>query len=115
MVILRFLPAILSFLLLGAHLLRTGPAWLVVLALALMVVLAVRRPWARLLVQGALLLAALEWFRTLLILVAERRAAGLPYTRLALILSAVSVFTALAAATLSGTKVRAYFHDKILR
>ena len=113
MILIRFLPAIVSFLLLGAHLLRTGPAWLVLLAFMLIVLLAVRRPWARVTVQSALIIAALEWLRTLFTLVAGRRGEGLPYTRLALILSAVSVFTALAAAPLRGAKIRAYFHEKV--
>jgi hypothetical protein len=80
---------------LAAHFARSGRFALAVVALALVALLFVRRKWAARTLQIALALGAIEWLRTLLVLVAERQAAGLSYTRLALILGAVAVATAL--------------------
>jgi len=97
MPILRRLPALLALLLLGAHFLRADRPLLTLLALALLGPLAVPRPWARQLTAGALALGALEWLRTLAVDALDRAAGGAPWTRLAVILGAVALFTAWAA------------------
>lgn len=94
----RLLPVLLSFLLLGAHFLRSGPAWLAALCVAAPLLLLLPRAWVPRVFTAALLLGALEWLRTLLLLVAERRAFDQPWGRLALILGAVAAFSALSAA-----------------
>ena len=94
MIFLRLLPVILSLLLLGAHFSRAGLMLPMVLSLALLVVLAIPRPWAARLVQGALALATVEWLRTVYVLVRVRRTMGEPWTRAAIIIGAVAVFTA---------------------
>jgi len=95
-------PAGLSALVLGAHFLRRGQAALVVAALALVALLFVRRAWAARVVQLALLAGALEWLRTLAVLLPARRAAGEPWLRLVVILGAV-VLVAVAGALLFET------------
>lgn len=94
---LKLLPVILSGLLLGAHFLRAGLFPLVVLSLAFPALLLLKRHWAARIVQIILVLGALEWIRTLLILVDERRTAEQPWTRLAIILALVAIFTACSA------------------
>ena len=91
---LKLVPVILSALLLAAHFLRAELFPLVALSLAFPILLLSKRPWSVRLVQIILVLGALEWIRTLLILVDERRTAGQPSTRLAIILGLVAVFTA---------------------
>lgn len=91
---LRSLPAILSFLVLGAHFLRSGMPLLVPLPLLLIVLLVPKAPWAVRTCQAALGLGALEWLRALVMRVLERGALGEPYLRLVLILGAVALFTA---------------------
>ncbi len=93
MKILLLLPVFLSALLMSAHFLRAGIHLAAMLCLAFPAVLLVRRPWVARLTQLALVLAALEWVRTLLVLVDARQAAGEPWTRLATILASVTVFT----------------------
>lgn len=94
---LRRVPVVLSALLLGAHFLRGGH-WLLLLAsLAIPAISWIRRPWAPRIVQVALIAGALEWARTLALLVMAREAIGAPWTRLALILGTVAVFTACSA------------------
>jgi hypothetical protein len=92
---LRLFPAALALLVLGAHFLRAGHLALVAAALALVALLFVRRPWAARTVQGALVLGVIEWLRTATFLAEERRAAGVPYLRMTLILAGVSLATAL--------------------
>lgn len=95
--ILLLAAPLLSFLLLGAHFLREGAWPLVVACIAFAVMLAWRRRWAAWLVQAALVLGAIEWVRTALVLVQERMAEGRPWLRLALILGGVALFTATSA------------------
>ena len=91
--VIRLLPVFLSALLLFAHFFRTGAIYIAVLALLFPAVLLFRRAWAARLVQFILVVGAIEWVRTLLFFVAERRAYGLPWGRLAIILGFVAVFT----------------------
>jgi len=91
------IPAILSALLLGAHLMRIG--WLplaVVVALLPLLLLTGRSRWVVAL-EVVLVLGALEWLRTLLVLVGHRQAAGLPYLRLTAILGGIALLAAIAA------------------
>jgi hypothetical protein len=97
-------PAI-SFLLLGAHFLREGSWVLVAACVALLALLAVRRRWAQRLVQAALVLGALEWVWTALILVQQRTAQGQPWTRLALILGVVALWTLASAVAMQRVRV----------
>jgi hypothetical protein len=90
----RLIPVFLSALLIAAHFARAMLLPGMILSLALPAVLAFRRPWAARLVQAGLAVATAEWVRTLLVLVAERQAAGRPWIRLAVILVLVAVVTA---------------------
>ena len=93
MAFLALLPAILSYLVLAAHFLRGGHLVMTGLCLALAVALAFRNRWLALAAQVSLLLGAAEWVRTLVLLLAERRSLGEPFTRMALILGGVAAFT----------------------
>lgn len=94
---LFLLPASLSLVVLAAHFLRTGNLLLVLLILALIPLLALRRRWVRRAVQVVLVLGALEWLRTLLVLVHFRMMSGEPFGRMVVILGTVALFTALSA------------------
>ena len=106
---LRLLPAALALLVLGAHFLRTGHLALVAVALAVVALFFVRRPWAARAVQGALALEALEWLRTLTLLASERRAAGAPYLRMTLILVGVALATAFSLLAFRSRAVKEHF------
>jgi hypothetical protein len=95
--------AVLSLLVLGAHFLRTGLLPAVILCLALVVLVFIPRRWARLTVQAALALSTIEWVRTTLQFIAERRAFEQPWLRLALIMGAVITLTLVAALLLGKT------------
>lgn len=97
MKILRIVLIVLAFVVLAAHTSRAGSNLLAGLILLAPLLLFVRRPWAGWTLRVALILGGFEWVRTLFRLVGERRATGDDWTRLAVILIAVSVLTFLAA------------------
>ena len=90
---LLLLPVFVSALLLAAHFFRNGMIPGVILALSFPAFLILKRAWAARLVQIILVLSAIEWLRTLVLLVAQRQVAGQNWTRLAIILSLVALFT----------------------
>ena len=97
---LLLVPAALSLLVLAAHFLRRSEPLPVMLCLAMLWLLFVRRPWASRALQVALLLAAGEWIRTALALVPARRAMGEPWERMAAILGIVAAVAFLSALAL---------------
>ncbi|OIN93093.1 MAG: hypothetical protein AUJ20_05355 [Comamonadaceae bacterium CG1_02_60_18] len=105
-------PVGVSFLLLSAHFMHADNAVMVAAALALLGLLALRQRWVPPVLQVALVLGALEWLRTGVLLVQERSAMEQPWTRLALILGAVAALTALSALLLLTPRARAYFNPK---
>ena len=95
MKLLAVVPLVLSALLIGAHFLRTGELALVAFSLAVPFILISRRDRSVRVVQILLLVATAEWIRTAYGLTIYRAAAGVPATRMLLILSAVAAFTLL--------------------
>ncbi|HRD97066.1 MAG TPA: hypothetical protein PLA97_11780 [Rubrivivax sp.] len=100
----------LSLALLGAHFYRAS-LWPVAALCGLLLVLlwTLRRPWAATLVQWCLVLGAVEWLRTVLVLVQQRMTMGQAWHRLALILLAVAVFTAASALVFRHPRLRQRF------
>jgi hypothetical protein len=102
----RLAPVILSALLLAAHFSRHDTPLLVVLSVLFPLVLLIRRTWAARLVQAVLVLGALEWLRTLVVLTRARQAAGEDWVRMALILAIVAAVTLASALVFGIPKVR---------
>lgn len=88
----------LAFVVLAAHFSRGGSNLLAAALLLAPLLLLVRESWAGWTLRVLLMLGGLEWIRTLVRLVGERRAAGDDWTRLAVILGVVALLTFLAAA-----------------
>ena len=95
--VLKLLPVVLSYLILGAHFLRGGDLILVAVSLTLPFLLFIPRTWVARLLQLGLLLGALEWVWTLVKIAQARQMMGGPWVRMAIILSAVAAFTLLSA------------------
>jgi len=93
MVIFCLLPVITSSLLIAAHFYRMGFAPLIFIALLLPLLILVRHRWAARTVQIYLFFAAVEWVRALLIFIEIYERAGMSWTRLAIILGGVALFT----------------------
>jgi hypothetical protein len=106
---IRLLPVILSLLLLAAHFYRAGQVVVTALCLALPLLLLLRKSWVPRLFQVLLVLGALEWLRALYGFAAMRIAFGEPWTRLALILGAVALFTGLSGLVFRNRKLRARY------
>jgi hypothetical protein len=99
----------LAALVLAAHFYRAGNLVLAALALALIALLLVPRPWAARTIQACLVLGAAEWVLALAQLVGIRQAAGQPFMRLAAILGAVALVTALSALVFQTRPLRQRF------
>ena len=106
---LLYVPIVLSLLLLGAHFLRYGNTPVVIGVVALLALLFVRQRWVARLMQFVFAIGALEWLRTLVMLVQERLATGAPYLRLAVILGVVVAVTVLAALLFQAKELKAIY------
>ena len=101
-IFLLSLPALLSALVLAAHFLRAGSLVLTLLCLAFPLLLIPRRPIFTRLLQLVLILAAVEWLRTLKVIIDYRQAIGEPWQRSVYILGSVAAFNLIAALLLEG-------------
>lgn len=102
----RLLPVMLSILLLAAHFFRAGENIYVFVLLALLLLLAIKKSWVPWLLQVALVLGAVEWLRTLMFVAQMRIEFGMPWTRMAIIMGAVAMFTALSSLVFRGKALR---------
>jgi hypothetical protein len=102
----RLLPVILSFLVLAAHFSRAGSLTLSAACIIFPAVLLIKKPMVPMVMQTALLLGAVEWVRTLILIVQMRMEFGQPWTRLAIILGVVALFTGLSALVFQSKALR---------
>ena len=77
--------------------------------LALLLLLAWRRPWVPRLMQVAMMLGTAEWLWSAFWLVQQRMALGQPWIRMAIILLVVALFTAASALVFWHAGVRRRF------
>ena len=103
---IRLLPVFFSFLLISAHFQRAGLSLIALLCLLAPGLLYFTRPWSPRILQILLLLSAVEWVRTLVYLVQLRQNLGMDWTRLAIILGGVSLFTAASALVFQHREIR---------
>lgn len=104
-----YIPIVLSLVVLGAHFMRYGNTAGVYVAAALIGLLFLRKAWVARLVQVALVLGAVEWLRTLYMLVEFRVAMQQPYLRMVIILGVVALVTLCSALLLQTKPLRAYY------
>ena len=112
MIVLRLIPVILSFALLAAHFYRAGHPVLSALCIGVLFLLFFRKSWVPRLFQVLLVLGALEWLRSLYYFAAMRIAWDQPWTRLAIIIGAVALFTALSGLVFKSEAMRARYRTK---
>ena len=109
---IRLLPVILGLLLLGAHFYRAGELVFIVLCLLALGLLFIRQSWVPRLVQVLLLLGAIEWLITLYHIAVVRIHMNMPWTRMAVILGAVALFTALSGLMFERKALRARYRTE---
>ena len=103
---LRLLPVIISFIILAAHFMHAGQMNLVYLMLVLPFLLFFKKSWVPWFFQAVLLLGAAEWLRTLYFMTQVRIEYGEPWMRMAVILGAVALFTALSGLVFNNKSLR---------
>ena len=89
----KLIPIYISALLLGAHFMRLGFYPVVALCVLFPFLLFIKNKWIVRTIQIILILGAIEWIRTLYVFASEREEMGEPWTRLAIILGSVALFT----------------------
>lgn len=109
MIFLYLLPAISGFILLALHFFRSDNLLAALLSFLMLSLMCVRRPWAARTLQVCLLIGAAEWTRIAISLIITRNEMGEPFLRLAIILGAVSLFTALSSRGFRTDKIMAHF------
>jgi len=111
--VLRLIPVIFSFLLLAAHFYRAGLPALSGICVGILFLLFLRKRWVPRVFQWLLILASLEWLRALYFFAAMRIAWDQPWTRLAVILGAVALFSALSGLIFRTSALRSRYHSDI--
>jgi hypothetical protein len=106
MIIFNMFPVIISCMLIGAHFLRAGSFGLLLVSVAIPFLLFVRRRWAARFVQIFLVIAAIEWLRTLFGFIDVYESIGQSWTRMAIILGSVAAFTFSSAFVFFGKRVK---------
>lgn len=111
---LRLLPVIISFLLLAAHFLRAGQTLVMSILLCLLLLLFVKKYWVPWVIQLTLLAGAVEWIYTLVSVAQMRIELGMPWTRMAIILGVVALFTLLSGLLFKGRALRLRYKQQSL-
>jgi hypothetical protein len=115
MTFLLVLPTILALLTLGAHYLRYGLVPMALLLVVLGSLLLIDKRWVARLMQGVLLLAALEWILVLRSVIQERVVDGRPYRKSVFILGGTAAFTLLAAGLYQTPRLKRRYSPNGLR
>jgi len=108
-IVLSLIAPAIALLVLAAHFVRAQLMLPAITCVALVVLLAVPRAWAARVVQIALIAGAVEWVRTLAILLATRMSLGQPHLRMTLILGVVALLTLASALVFRSQALRARF------
>ncbi|MDM7920830.1 MAG: hypothetical protein QUS14_00905 [Pyrinomonadaceae bacterium] len=109
MTLFSLLPAALSILLMAAHLTRAGHRVLVLGTALSLFLLLVRQGWSRRTLQLIMLASAAEWVRVLVELIGVRKADGMPYLRMSVIIGSVVAFAVISALLLGTRRSVRYF------
>ena len=106
---------VLAFALLAAHFLR-AEAWMAVaVSGGLILLLLVPRPWVAHVARAALVVGALEWMRTVIVIASVRISAGIPAGRMILILATVAVLTLASILVFRHPALRRFYRLRPLR
>ncbi len=95
--ILRIAMTIIALLLAAAHYGRAGDTILKYLFVALPLLLLVRKKWSDMILAVSVLITVPVWIHTTLGIIADRKAAEIPWLRMAIILGGVALFALIAA------------------
>jgi hypothetical protein len=106
----RLLPVIFSTSIMAAHFSRAGNGFLMLMCLLLPFLLFVKKQWVARLFQVLLIIGGLIWIQSIVHYAKIRIAMGESWTRLAIILGVVALFTALSALVFQGKSLKERYH-----
>ncbi len=104
--IVRILPIIVSFLLLGAHFLRAGNLPLMAGCLLIPLLLLVKTRWSVIVLQIFAYIGAVIWVDTTIAIYHQRIILGTPWERAVIILGGVALFTVFSGLLLNSQVVK---------
>jgi ferredoxin len=104
-----FILPVLSSILLAAHFSRGGNDWFAGACSLLPLVLLSKKQWVMRVFQLFLITGGVIWLERTIFLIKLRQRLNMPWTRLAVILGAVTLFTFLSALVFNNRKIRAIF------
>lgn len=110
MIIIRLLPVIISFILLAAHFSRLDLRALAFLSIAFPLLLLLKKPWIPNLFRVALVLATLEWLRSMYFYILDYQHIEKSWTRLSIIIGSVALFTLLSALVFQLKSIKNRYH-----
>ena len=105
MLIFRLIPVLISFALIAAHFSRADQPILLVISLAIPFILFIKKRIVVRIIQIVLIFAGAEWIRAMLSYIEVRKSVGDDWTRLAIILSVVAIYTAASGLFLQNKKI----------
>jgi len=112
MFLLFSLPVFLSSLLLAAHFYRAGIVALALCCLIIPFLLFFKHQLIPKIIVFFLVMTAAEWLRTMILLILRYQEMGYPWTRLAIILSSVALFSALSCLVFKTTIMKKRYSSK---
>ena len=107
--VLKLIPVILSFLLLAAHFSRADIVPLMIVSTLMPFLLFIKQRYVARILQVSLIIGAAEWVRTIVLIVETREASGQDWTRMAIILGTVSLFTLSSALIFQTRSIKALY------
>ena len=90
---LKYAIPLLCIVVLAAHFLRERNSALMLVSIAVIPFLFIRGQWVMRVMQLFFVTASFEWIHTAIVLMTERKALGLPWIRMAVILGIVAALT----------------------
>ena len=109
---ITILPIGISALLSAAHFYRAGYFILTAMSILLPFLLVSKNQWVPKIISISLLLAAGEWIRTLVVFIEQYQAAGVAWSRMAIILGTVAVCTASSALVFTTSTLKKRYAPK---
>ncbi len=109
--IIRIIPLIVSSILLGAHFLRDGNLILAAACVLIPLLLLIKKPWSLLATQGLMYVGVVIWLYTAYTMIQVRQFLGQDWSRLAIILGTVALFTLFSGLQLNSAVVKKRYYS----
>lgn len=109
---LRTIMIIIASLILGAHFMKASNYLLTLVYIIAPFILLIKERWSLIALQALMYIGGGVWISTIIVIAQERILYGQPWSRMALILGAIALFTILAGLLLNSPKVKEKYPSK---